>query len=257
MPLYPMKSPLRFLLVALCSSFLAASASAADAPVYEYRVYYVHPGKMPDLLKRFRDHTCALFEKHGMKNIGYWLPVDPARDQELHYVIEHQSRDAAKASWKAFGTDPEWIKVRDASEAAGKIVAKVDSTYLAATDYSPAIPKLSGNHVYELRTYTCNDGKLADLDARFRNHTIKLFEKHGMTNVLYTHPLDAEKGAATTLVYWLAHDSVDAAKKSFDTFRADPEWIKVRDASEANGKILKVSPPASLFLKPVDFSKLQ
>jgi len=89
-----------------------------------------------------------------------------------------------------------------------------------------------------------------------------------MTNVLYTHPIDssrqstgatadADKGAADTLIYFLAHDSVDAAKKSFDSFRADPEWIKVRDASEANGPILKISPPASIFLTPTDFSALK
>jgi hypothetical protein len=213
---------------------------------------------MPDLLKRFREHTCALFERHGMKNIGYWLPVEEKDQDKLYYVLEHKSRDAAKASWKAFIDDPEWKQVAAASEANGKIVAKVDSTFLVATDYTPAkIPALTGKHVYELRTYTCNDGKLADLDARFRNHTTKLFEKHGMTNVLYTHPTDADKGAANTLIYFLAHDSVDAAKKSFDSFRADPEWVKVRDASEANGKILKISPPASIFLTPTDFSALK
>jgi len=244
-------------LVLLCS-FTAAGLHAADAaPVYELRIYYTHPGKMPDLLKRFREHTCALFEKHGMKNIGYWLPVEEKDQDKLYYVLEHASRDAAKASWKAFGDDPDWKVVRETSEANGKIVAKVDSTFLAATDYSPArIPHLSGHHVYELRTYTTNEGKQPNLDARFRDHTMKLFEKHGMTNVLYTHPTDADKGSGNTLVYFLAHDSVEAAKKSFDAFRADLDWVKVRDASEANGKLL-VNPPASVFLKPVDFSALQ
>ena len=107
-----------------------------------------------------------------------------------------------------------------------------------------------------LRTYVCNEGKLDGLDARFSNHTLKLFAKHGMTNVLYTHPTDAAKGAGTTLLYFLAHASVDAAKKSFDAFRQDPDWIKARDASEAGGKFL-VSPPASLFLTPTDFSALK
>lgn len=243
----------------LMCSFVAGAAAAESAAVYEYRVYYVHPGKMPDMLKRFRDHTCKLFEKHGMVNVGYWLPVDETKN-ELHYVLEHKSRDAAKASWKSFGEDPEWKQVRDASEANGKIVAKVESTFLAATDYSADPTKLgqlrTGARVYELRIYLTNEGKLPNLDTRFRDHTLKLFEKHGMTNVLYTHPVDADKGAGKTLVYWLAHDSVDAAKKSFDTFRNDPEWIKVRDASEAGGKIL-ANPPTSLFLKPVDFSALK
>jgi hypothetical protein len=133
---------------------------------------------------------------------------------------------------------------------------KVDSVYLETTDYSPGVPALSGSHVYELRTYVCNDGKLADLDARFRDHTLKLFAKHGMINLPYWHPTDADKGAGKTLIYLLAHDSVEAAKKSFDAFRQDPDWIKARDASEAAGKIL-VSPPASVYLTPTDFSALK
>ena len=108
-----------------------------------------------------------------------------------------------------------------------------------------------------MRTYVCHEGRLEALDARFRDHTTKLFAKHGMTNVLYTHPIDAEKGAGTTLVYFLAHASVDAAKASFDAFRADPAWISARDASEASGKILAISPPTSLFLEPTGFSKLR
>jgi hypothetical protein len=192
-----------------------------------------------------------------MVNVGYWLPVDEKDENTLYYFLKHSSRDAAKASWKAFSDDPEWKEVAKASEANGKIVTKVESTYVEPTDYTPAeIPSLTGGHVFELRTYTTNEGKLADLDARFRDHTMALFKKHGMTNVLYTHPLDAEKGAGHTLIYILAHDSVAAAKKSFDEFRADPVWVKARDASEANGKLL-VSNPASIFLKPTDFSKLK
>lgn len=241
-------------------SFTAPGFAAAEtpAPVYELRIYYTHPGKMPDLLKRFREHTCALFEKHGMVNIAYWLPVEEKDQDKLYYILRHASRDAAKASWKAFVDDPAWHAVRDASEAAGKIVSKVDSTYLVATDYSPDWPAsaAAGSRVFELRTYVCNDGKLDALDARFRNHTLKLFAQHGMTNLPYFHPTDANKGAGKTLIYLLAHQSVDAAKASFNSFRQDPEWIKVRTESEAAGPIL-VSPPSSIFLSPVDFSKLK
>jgi hypothetical protein len=252
-----------FVALLVCVFSLATAglraADTASAPVYELRIYYTHPGKMPDLLKRFREHTCALFERHGMVNVGYWLPVEAKDQDKLYYILKHASRDAAKASWKAFGDDPEWQQVAKASEANGKIVMKVDSTFLAATDYTPAeIPGglRAGAHTYELRTYTTNDGKLDALDERFRHHTMKLFEQHGMTNVLYTHPTDADKGAGKILVYLLAHRSVEAAKKSFDEFRADPEWIKVRDASEANGKLL-VASPASVFLTPTDFSPLK
>jgi hypothetical protein len=125
---------------------VAAWATASDSElsseqtastVYELRVYHCFEGKLPDLLKRFREHTTKLFEKHGMKNIAYWTPVDePAKSNMLIYVLSHPSREAAAANWKAFQTDPEWIEVRDKSEANGKIVEKVDSTYMAKTDFS-------------------------------------------------------------------------------------------------------------------------
>ncbi len=243
----------------LMCSFVIAGLQAADAaPVYELRVYTTLPGKMPDLLTRFRDHTCALFEKHGMVNVVYGLPVEEKDQDKLYYILRHESRDAAKASWKAFSDDPAWHKVRDASEAAGKIVSKVDSVYMTTTDYSPDWPAsaAAGSRVFELRTYVTNEGKLDALDARFRSHTIKLFKKHGMTNLPYFHPTDANKGAGKTLIYLLAHESVAAAKKSFDSFRSDPEWVKVRTESEKDGSLL-VQSPTSVFLKPVDFSKLQ
>lgn len=113
-------------------------SEAAANRVYELRTYYTNEGKLPDLQARFRNHTTKLFEKHGMKNVGYWVPQDaPASANTLIYIISHESRDAAKKSWAAFVADPEWKKVRDASEVNGKIVSKVESVYMDATDYSP------------------------------------------------------------------------------------------------------------------------
>jgi hypothetical protein len=120
--------------------FTRADLAAQPAPgqkVYELRTYYTHPGKLVDLNKRFRDHTTRIFEKHGMTNIGYWVPQDePAHSNTLIYVIAHESREQAKKNWDAFRNDPEWQKVRTASEAAGPIVTKVDSVYMDAVDYS-------------------------------------------------------------------------------------------------------------------------
>ena len=112
-------------------------------------------------------------------------------------------------------------------------------------------------HVYELRTYTTEAGKLPALHARFRDHTVKLFEKHGMKNVIYLTPVDAEgKPVDNKLVYLLAHKSQAAAKASFDTFRADPDWKAAREASEKEGKILAVA-PESVFYVPTDYSPLK
>jgi NIPSNAP len=108
--------------------------------VYELRVYHANPGKLDDLLKRFREHTTKLFERHGLKNVAYWVPVDePAKSSTLIYILEHPSREAAAANWKAFGDDPEWKSVRDKSEENGKLVDHVDSTYMALTDFSAKV----------------------------------------------------------------------------------------------------------------------
>ena len=115
-----------------------AEQPAPATRVYELRTYTSPPGKLPDLHTRFRDHTMKLFERHGMTNVGYWTPRDSARAQNtLVYLLAHQSREAARASWTAFGRDPEWRQVSAASEVNGKIVEKVESVVLDPTDFSP------------------------------------------------------------------------------------------------------------------------
>lgn len=106
--------------------------------VYELRTYTAPEGKLPELQARFRDHTMRIFEKHGMKNHGYWVPQDaPLKDHTLIYIISHESREAAKKNWSAFGADPEWQKVAKESQANGRILQGVVSVYMDPTDYSP------------------------------------------------------------------------------------------------------------------------
>ena len=125
--------------VATCSFVAPQPASAAQPAkqkVYELRTYHVLPGRMPAMLKRFREHTTALFEKHGMQNIGYWTPEGKDGEIRLIYLLAHDSAEAAKKSWNGFRNDADWTKVRDASEADGKIVEKVESVFLKPTDFS-------------------------------------------------------------------------------------------------------------------------
>ena len=116
----------------------AAHAQAqAQARVFELRTYTSHEGKLQDVVNRFRDHTRTYFDRHGMTSIGYWTPQDgPTSQNTLTYIIAHSSRDAAKKNWDAFRADPDWQKARDASEANGKIVAKIESVFLTPTSYS-------------------------------------------------------------------------------------------------------------------------
>lgn len=110
---------------------------AAGSRVYELRVYHTMPGRLPALLSRFRDHTVTIFNRHEMKSVGYWVPQDaPLKENELIYILAHPSREAATKNWDAFRSDPEWQKVSKASEADGKIVEKVDSTFMSPTDFS-------------------------------------------------------------------------------------------------------------------------
>jgi NIPSNAP len=113
-------------------------ASPGKDRVFEMRTYYTLEGRLPALNKRFREHTCDLFKKHGMELIGFWTPIDEkdGKNDKLVYILAYPSKEAAAASWKAFQSDPEWIKARDASELDGKIVKKVESVYLNPTDYS-------------------------------------------------------------------------------------------------------------------------
>ncbi len=115
-------------------------ADPASTGVYELRIYHTYEGKLDDLLARFRDHTMKLFEKHGIKNVAYWTPTDdPLKGKTLVYILSHPSREAASANWDAFRNDPEWVAVRDKSEANGKIVEKVDSTFMTMTEFSPKL----------------------------------------------------------------------------------------------------------------------
>ncbi len=116
-----------------------AEPEATSTTVYELRVYHTYEGKLEDLLRRFREHTTKLFEKHGIKNVAYWTPVDePLKGKTLIYILEHPSREAATANWQAFRDDQEWVRVRDKSEENGKLVEKVDSTFMMLTDFSAA-----------------------------------------------------------------------------------------------------------------------
>ena len=124
-------------LLAAVTTTAADPKPAADTRVFELRTYYANPGKMAALNARFRDHTCKLFEKHGMTCVGFWNPIDPKESEEvLVYLLAFPSKEAADKSWKAFGEDPEWKQVKAESEKDGPLVKKVDRKFLTPTDYS-------------------------------------------------------------------------------------------------------------------------
>lgn len=256
-------------------------AADKEGRLFEMRVYYAAPGKLDALNARFRDHTMKLFEKHGITNVGYFVPADNP-EGKLIYFLAYKDPAARKASWAAFQGDADWQAARKASEADGKLVDKVDEIYLTPTDYSPAVASTAAvpGRVFELRTYTATPGNLANLNARFRDHTAKLFEKYGMTNVGYWtlatgDGVPAAKPAAlaaiggvagpdqkaegVTLVYLLAHPSAAAKDKAFKEFGADPAWKAALAASEKNagGPLTVKGGVKSFLLKPTDYSPMK
>lgn len=234
---------------------LMAISPVKDTRYFELRIYYAAPGKLDALIKRFSDNTTRIFERHHMENIGYWVPSSNDKNT-LYYILAFPDKDARNKSWDAFRADPEWIDVKAKSEVDGKLVDSVKSVFMYASDLLPAINAGTpgSGRTFELRTYHCLPGRLPNLVTRFKDHTLKLFEKQGMENVAY-FVSDEPSGKQSDLVYLLAHKNEETAKKSWDAFVADPAWISARDASEKDGKI--VAKVDRIYLMPLPFSKLK
>lgn len=248
------------LLVVWGSALSAAGESAADngERIYELRTYTTAPGKLDALHARFRNHTMKLFRKHGITNVGYWVPIDNP-EGKLVYIVSFPSVAARQRAWKEFSADPEWQKVfrESRQKAGGPIVTKVESIRMKRTDFSPPVrSEQKRDRVFELRIYTTREGCLPILLARFRDHTMKLFDKHGISNVAYWVPIEGQPTSGHTLIYMLAHRSREAARRSFASFLRDPAWIAARDASrqKAGGPLLVRDGIKSVFLKPTDYS---
>jgi len=122
---------------AVTLGFTNLGGSSPSPHVYELRLYHVYEGKMDALIARFGDHTDAIFKRHNMKSIGFWRPEDPPYSQSLFvYILEHPSREEARKNWAAFQNDPEWKKVKAASETQGPLVDHIDSYFIDPTSFS-------------------------------------------------------------------------------------------------------------------------
>jgi NIPSNAP len=252
-----------------------------ETRVFELRVYTANKGKQAAVTDLIAKSGTKYMAKHSIELLGVWVPLDAA-DERVVMLVAHPDKATGETHWAAFQADEGWkTELADASKD-GRAVAGIARFFLSATDYSPAIkPGVVGDRVFELRTYASSPENLGNLNARFRNHTVKLFEKHGMTNVSYFNFLDGEKTTAAEmlkglsplgkdaaevkddvtarsvgLVYFITHKSPDAMKASFDKFRVDEEWKAVVAASEkvGGGPLTAKNGVKSLLLKPTDFS---
>jgi hypothetical protein len=133
-----MRNKIIVAVVLLLSGYAVGRASQpAPAHIYELRTYTATEGKLDNVVARFRDHTVRIFERHHMKSVGYWLPTEGDKaGTTLIYILEHPNREEARKNWAEFGADPEWQKVKAESEVNGRIVAKAESVFMNATDFS-------------------------------------------------------------------------------------------------------------------------
>ena len=212
--------------------------------LYESRVYYAVPGKLPALNDRFAAHTMGYFKKHGIGMLGFWTD-EIGSSNKLTYILTFDSMADREKKWATLMVDSEMIRVFGETEADGPLVAQDHNTFMRLTPYSPE-PKLSSN-VQELRVYDTMPGKLPALHDRFSNHTMKLFERHGIENIAYW---TEEVGTSDRLVYLLGYPSLGDREKGWAAFGADPDWQKARVESEKDGPLVRVSYHSILRLTP-------
>lgn len=248
---------------AITVSTLGSLTAAEPAPnkLFELRIYKAAGGKLDPLLARFRDYTVKLFEKHGMTNVGYWVPVENSSNH-LIYIRSFADFETFESTTASFRKDEEWQQAAKESQNDGKLLNEIESKLMEPLDFSKSfveVPVSGVGRVFEMRTYIATPGNLEALHSRFRDHTLDLFEKHGMVNLGYFKLNPGQDGSDDTLIYFLAHKDKESAEKSWQDFSDDPEWIAAKKASEENagGSLTAKDGVKSIFLEATDFSPVK
>ena len=230
-------------LVLLLSAFFLSLATFAQqntdmkSTYFEVRKYYANDGKLQDLLNRFENHAMKLFEKVGMENIAYFVPAENT-DNSMTYILGYPDEKSRDRMWAEFGNDPTWKQAKADSEVNGGLVKSVDHTFMVFAQDLNNNPRPMPSGVIQMRTYFMLNGKVPNIQARFRDHTQDLFEKQGLRNYPYWMTVEKD-GLQPKLVYLLGAKDQVSFDSSFAAFVKDPEWLKARDASEASGKIVE------------------
>lgn len=261
----------RLLLAVIATAFVTAAfadepETKSVAPVtlrlYDLRAFQASPGKLDALHGRLRDHQIPLLREHGIFTQAVFVPAGENPQELVYLLTAAEGLGPMEEGWAGFRKDPKWLKTLEATDSDGQLVARERNQRLVKTYWSPQLKLEHAGEprVFEMRTYTCPDpSKHAALTRRFRAHTMKLFEKHGMKNIVYWTP-DEEPESQQRLVYFLAHKSQAAAKESFAGFRADPDWLAAKKASEetAGGSLtVKENGVLSEFLEATEYSPLR
>ena len=153
----------------------AQKAQGFESKYFEIRKYYAHDGKLDELISRFEDHTYSIFERIGMENIAYFLPVDN-KEYTMTYILGYPDKASRDKLWQKFIDDPEWREVYQRSTKNGALVKKIEETFMVLAPGLNKLPKPLPSGVIQLRKYESYEGKLFDLQRRFKDNTQKLFK---------------------------------------------------------------------------------
>jgi hypothetical protein len=242
----------------------AESESVASHPAaaYEWHTIVAAPGQLDAVHVRLRDVVLPALGRKGLGCVGVFAPAGENLEGLVHLVVSSGGNGGQPTAGELLANDAEWQALLAGSDGKPALATQRSMQRLRTTAWSPlpdAGPQATPR-MFELRTYTSPDAaKRVALLRRFESHTMKLFAKHGMTNVIYWTP-DGGPDADTKIVYLLAHDSTAAAKESFAAFRQDPDWIAAKTASEAaaGGSLTtKEKGVVSEFLSPAAYSPLR
>jgi hypothetical protein len=230
------------------------------AVFYELRTYDVMPGKLPALLDRFGSFTTKKWPEYGIRLVGFWTPEVGVTNNQLVYMWAWESFEEREAKMGKWQSSPERAAKWAETERDGQLVKKVNNTLLEPYDFSPmeageTLPPSEGRapYLFELRTYEAVPGRLGDLAARFRDHTVYYFKKHGYRQVAYWKTVIGPSNQL--LIYLLAWESFDERNACDEAFQKDPEKEKAFAASLANGPILERA--TNMLLTPTSFSPMK
>lgn len=252
--------PLAILAAAMLTTLIPATSAEKDARIYILSSVAAEPGKLNELHAAIRDRLIPQAAKLGVTVIGVFTPLENP-EERVFYVATCASREALDQAEKTAANDPAFAETDGILENLADSGKSLPDRLMRTTDFSPVDAPAAGKEprVFELRTYTTTPGNLSLLHARFRDHTLALFAKHGMTNLWYWQLAKDQVDTDKTMIYMLAHASTEAAKASFDAFRADPAWVAAKRASEEKGGGSLTVPDGvkSVFLKATDYSPLK
>jgi hypothetical protein len=227
---------------------------------YELRIYHAAPGKLKALHDRFRQYACKLFEKHGIKNVGYWVP-EKNPDRKLYYLLAYPNREARDIAWNALVRDPECMLIQRRTEQGGRLISKVDNLYLRKTDFSPPLdlgPSNAAPRVYQLCTYVTREGGLDQLCRLFRDRAVSLLNDYDISPIGFWVPFSGQEGEGNTLVCLVAHPHGANSDGRIEQAFRDLEWLASWESSVKEAAPVAVNRDAErIALRPTDYSLLR